>query len=144
MVLTEDGRAVVTDALERPGIYSANASTGAAQLLAVNPDASAGDTFPAQPVLEQWLDKLGGWSYLEAKRQQGGVLATGSGARDWTWPLLWVVLGLVVLELWLARVFSHATDRDRPTVVGRALGALSGSDSANSTSTASETRGRAA
>ncbi|XAM01511.1 VWA domain-containing protein [Phycisphaeraceae bacterium D3-23] len=145
MVLTDGDHATAGHALVRPGIYTAGASAGKPQLLAVNADASAGDTYPAQPRLEQWLDKLGGWSYLEDKRNAGGVLATGSRLRDLTWPLLWGVLGLLLLETWLARVFSHATDRDRPTVVGRALSALSGRGASGaSTASQNETRGRAA
>ncbi|MFI4860757.1 MAG: BatA domain-containing protein [Phycisphaerales bacterium JB063] len=145
MIQTDGDHAATGHAFVRPGIYAGGAGAGQPRLLAVNVDAIAGDTYPAQPRLEQWLDKLGGWSYLEDKRDAGGVLATGARLRDLTWPLLWAVLGLVLLETWLARVFSHATDRDRPTVVGRALGALSGGGGAASTSAAAdETTGRAA
>ena len=38
-----------------------------------------------------------------------------------------MMLGMVLLETFLARWFSHATDHSRPTVIGRALGALRGS-----------------
>lgn len=149
-VRTDGDAAIVIEPLERPGVYRAAAggaggSGGAERLLAVNPDASAGDTFPAQPRLEQWLDKLGAWSTLGDRRDAGGVLTAGASARDLTWALLWGVLALVVLEMWLARVFSHATDRDRPTMVGRAVSALSGGERSASTGTSdAAARGRAA
>ncbi|MEM9414364.1 MAG: VWA domain-containing protein [Planctomycetota bacterium] len=131
MVQTDGDRATVGHAFVRPGVYTSSASAGKTQLLGVNVDASAGDTYPAKPQLEQWLDKLGGWSYLEDRRSAGNVLGTGAGPRDLTWPLLWVVLGFLLLETGLARKFSHATDADRPTVVGRAWGALSGRGTAD-------------
>ncbi len=134
VVRTDGGAAQVIEAIDRPGLYRADGAS--ARLLAVNADASAGDTHPAQPRLEQWLDKLGGaggWSYLEDRRRAGGVLATSAGAEDLTGPLLWVLLGLVLLEMVLARRFSHATDHDRPTVMGRALTALAGHHSDETT-----------
>ena len=129
-IRTDGAVAQVIEAIDRPGLYQASGASGG--LLAVNPDASAGDTHPAQPRLEQWLDKLGGaggWSYLDDQRRAGGVLATSTGAEDLTGPLLWVLLALVLVEMVLARRFSHATDHDRPTVVGRALTALAGHSS---------------
>lgn len=129
-IRTDGAVAQVIEAIDLPGLYQASGASGG--LLAVNPDASAGDTHPAQPRLEQWLDKLGGaggWSYLEDQRRAGGVLATSTGAEDLTGPLLWVLLALVLVEMVLARRFSHATDHDRPTVVGRALAALAGHSS---------------
>jgi hypothetical protein len=133
-VRTDDAVAQVIEAIDRPGLYRADGASN--RLLAVNADASAGDTHPAQPRLEQWLDKLGGaggWSYLEDRRRAGGVLATPAGAEDLTGPLLWVLLALVLLEMVLARRFSHATDHDRPMVVGRALTALAGHHSDETT-----------
>jgi len=148
VVRTDGDVAQVISAIDRPGVYRGGGAASE-RLLAVNADASAGDTHPAQPRLEQWLDKVGGaggWSYLEDKRrEQGGALASASGAEDLTWPLLWVVLGLVVLEMFLARWFSHAADHERPTVVGRALSAWSGEDAETPKNTGdSAERGRAA
>jgi len=127
MVETDGSSVMLRDAADEPGVFAGRAG-GAPRLLAVNADADAGDTFTAQPQLEQLLDKLGSWSYWTQREDQGGILARGSAREDLTWPLLWVVLGLLLLETLLARRFSHATDTSRPTVVGRVLGALHGSD----------------
>lgn len=135
-----EGQAVrLRDAAREPGVYTGRVG-GSPRLLAVNPDANAGDTFTAQPQLEQLLDKLGGWSYWTDQQEQGGVLARADTGSDLTWPLLWIVLGLLLLETLLARRFSHATDTSRPTVVVRVLGALHGDDTAASPTNA----GRAA
>ena len=122
VIQTDDHQAQVLGAIERPGFYRADASS-ASGLLAVSPDASAGDTYPAQSRLEQWLDRLGGsggiggaggaedsggWSYFEDLRRSGSLLPTPDRAEDLTWPLLWVLLGLVIVEMFLARRFSHA------------------------------------
>jgi hypothetical protein len=96
-------------------------------LLSVNADSAAGDTVGGQGALELFLDELGGWSYLSERQQAGGVLAKTSLGRNLTMLLLWILLGLVLLETFLARWFSHATDHSTPTVIGRALGALRGS-----------------
>ena len=77
--------------------------------------------------MELLLDELGGWSYLSDRREAGGVLAKASLGKDLTMLLLWALLLLVLLETLLARWFSHATDHETPTVVGRAIGALRGS-----------------
>ena len=125
-VQMNDDTAYVTDAIHSPGVYRATSARSGERLLAVNVDPDAGDTYAAQPRVEQYFDKLGGWSYLQDKRQAGGVLALDQDRADLTQLLLWFLLGLVLIETVLARAFSHATDHDMPTVMGRVAGALHG------------------
>ncbi len=105
---TQQGPQLV-GALQQPGIYTAApASTGL--MLAVNPDAQAGDTRSiSAPGLEAWLSSLGPWQWLDAQRP-ASALATQPQWASLAWPLLWVVLGLLLCEMALARWFSHATD----------------------------------
>lgn len=128
LLVQSDGDEVsLRDSTEQPGVYQGTVG-GSPRLLAVNSDAIAGDTVGGQGALELFLDELGGWSYLSERQQAGGVLAKTSMGRDLTMLLLWVLLALVLFETFLARWFSHATDHGTPTVIGRALGALRGSD----------------
>lgn len=120
-----DEGAALRDAAQVPGVYRGRVA-GSPRLLAVNPDSAAGDPFGGREELELLLDQLGGWAYLNDKRDAGGVLSQTIERQDLTAALLWVLLGLVLLEMMLARWFSHATDSSRPTVVGRALSALRG------------------
>ncbi|MEO0474676.1 MAG: BatA domain-containing protein [Planctomycetota bacterium] len=130
LLVQSDGDDVaLLGAAEQPGVYLGTVG-GSPRLLAVNPDADAGDTIGGQGPLELLLDKLGGWSYLSERQQAGGVLAKTALGRDLTMLLLWVLLALVLFETFLARWFSHATDHSTPTVIGRALGALRGSETA--------------
>jgi hypothetical protein len=128
LLVQSDGDDVsLQQAAEQPGVYLGTVG-GSPRLMAVNPDMAAGDTAGGQGALELLLDELGAWTYLSDRQQAGGVLAKTSLGRDLTMLLLWVLLGLILLETFLARWFSHATDHERPTVIGRALGALRGSD----------------
>jgi hypothetical protein len=121
-----DAMRTTAAALTRPGVYRAldagDQPVGA--LLAVNPDAAAGDTRPAgQQQVTQWLSGLGPWQRLEL----GGLadqLAAQSRRPNIGWGLLWVVLALVLLETFLARTASHAK-RESGTGLGRrVLGSL--------------------
>lgn len=128
LLVQSDGDAVtLRGAAEQPGVYLGTVG-GSPRLLAVNPDADAGDTVGGQGPLELLLDELGGWSYISEREQAGGVLTKTSLGRDLTMLLLWILLALVLFETFLARWFSHATDHSTPTVIGRALGALRGSE----------------
>ncbi|MEO1236927.1 MAG: hypothetical protein AAFX76_09090, partial [Planctomycetota bacterium] len=90
-----------------PGVYAAREG-GAGLRLAVNVSADAGDVRAlAASALDEWLDGLGAWSYLEAE-SPGAVLATAQRRTNLGWALLWVLLGLVLLEMALGRWFSHA------------------------------------
>lgn len=128
----EDEGVRLTKPVDTPGVYSGTVS-GSPRLLAVNIDSDAGDTFGGQGALEVLLDSLGGWSYLKDSQQAGGVLAQSQSGADLTKALLWALLALVLLETLLARWFSHATDREGPTIVGRVLGALHGEPTAKRT-----------
>eukprot|EP00752_Nemacystus_decipiens_P014050 g12486.t1 len=125
MVLSDGDAVALRDPAEQPGVYLGTAG-GSPKLLAVNADADAGDTVGGAGALELLLDELGAWSYLSDRQQAGGVLAKASLGKDLTMLLLWVLLGFVLLETFLARWFSHATDHSTPTVIGRALSALHG------------------
>lgn len=128
LLVQSDGEEVsLREPAEQPGVYLGTVG-GSPRLMAVNPDAAAGDTVGGQGALELLLDEFGAWSYLSDRQQAGGVLAKTSLGRDLTLLLLWLLLGLVLLETFLARWFSHATDHSTPTVIGRALGALRGSE----------------
>jgi hypothetical protein len=127
LLVQSDGQDVqMRGPADQPGVYQGTVG-GSPRLLSVNADSAAGDTVGGQGALELFLDELGGWSYLSERQQAGGVLAKTSLGRDLTMLLLWILLGLVLLETFLARWFSHATDHSTPTVIGRALGALRGS-----------------
>ncbi|MEM6505942.1 MAG: BatA domain-containing protein [Planctomycetota bacterium] len=126
LLVQSDGADVaLREAAEQPGVYRGTVG-GSPRLLAVNADPDAGDTVGGTGALELLLDELGGWSYLSEREQAGGVLAKTSLGKDLTMLLLWLLLGFVLLETFLARWFSHATDHGTQTIVGRALGALSG------------------
>ena len=124
LVNSEDGKAQLRQPVQTPGVYKDR--RGTAPLLAVNVDSAAGDTIGGQRELELLLDQLGGWVYLKDQRDAGGVLAQTIQGNNLTGLLLWALLALVLLETALARWFSHATEHDKPTVVGRVLGALHG------------------
>ena len=134
MVSSEGDTTELSTAVEAPGVYRGSIA-GSPRLLAVNVDAAAGDTFGGKGELELLLDKFGGWAYLSDKRDAGGVLTQTTVGQDLTMVLLWVLLGFVLLEMTLARWFSHATDRSRPTIVGRVIGALHGDESAKPANT---------
>lgn len=91
-----------------PGVY-ADAPETPAVMLAVNVDASAGDTRQAaEPAVSAWLERWGPWSWLELSDPAAALRDSGEAPPSLSWPLLWALLGLVVLETVLARVFSHA------------------------------------
>jgi len=126
LLVQSDGEEVtLRSAVQEPGVYRGTLA-GSPRLLAVNADSDAGDTFGGEGRLAVLLDSLGEWSYIQDKEQAGGVLSEVGRDNDLTWLLLWVLLALVLLETALARWFSHATDEDRPTMLGRAFGLLHG------------------
>jgi hypothetical protein len=92
--------------LEMPGIYTAEPTSGLK--LAVNPAAGAGNTRALDSdALARWLNHLGNWSWLDPARPEAALLAEAPRT-DLGWPLLWAVLGLLLVETALARWFSHA------------------------------------
>lgn len=75
---------------------------------AVNIDPEAGGTDPQnQAAVSEWLDKSGPWSVFEADAPAAALKTADSGA-PLAGLLLLVVLGLIVIETALARLFSHA------------------------------------
>ena len=117
-----DGDLEPVSALVEPGIYAAQPSD-VDRLLAVNPDAAGGDTREMDSQqLEKWLSAVGtgSWQWLdEAETSQ--ALAVDPSRTDLSWPLLWVVLGLLVLEMGLARWFSYARPVELKRVGGERL-----------------------
>ncbi|MEM6553612.1 MAG: hypothetical protein AAF750_15960, partial [Planctomycetota bacterium] len=125
-----DGGAGLEAVLVEPGVYGAGegseATVGNRGLLAVNVEAGAGDTGAADvEQLGAWLGTLGPSLTVDGE-EPAGVLSAGLAPRDFGWELLWVLLGLVVLEMFLARRFSHASSSEGASVARRVLGHLRG------------------
>jgi hypothetical protein len=75
---------------------------------AVNVDPEAGETDPQnQAAVSEWLGKSGPWKVFEADAPAAALKTAESGA-PLAGFLLLVVLGLIVIETALARLFSHA------------------------------------
>ncbi|MFA9478464.1 BatA domain-containing protein [Phycisphaerales bacterium AB-hyl4] len=102
---------------DRPGVYAAPADAAALKL-AVNVDASAGDTQAvSEEQLARWLSGLGAWQFIDMD-DPGAALRREARSLNLGWPLLWVVLALLLLETLLARRFSHAYAGPRGTLAG--------------------------
>lgn len=112
---SEAGSTSPARAFREPGPYQA---AGSGQALAVNVDPAGGDVRgTTNERLAEWFDRLAGdrWQYLP-RQDPASVLATTTERASLGWPLLWAVLGLALLELALARYFSHAQRADRPGI----------------------------
>lgn len=97
----------LAQAAQEPGVYVPMGGRGVGAV-AVNVDAAAGDTQAAsEELLARWLTAMGPWRFVD-ESQPEAVLALPRSAVNLGWPLLWAALGLAVLELMLARWFSHA------------------------------------
>jgi len=99
-------------ALQTPGLYTA-APEARGRVLAVNVDAVDGDTRTIdEAALTDWLNRAlpepESWRWLDEDEPIRSLSAYASRANV-GWPLLWIVLALVLLELCLARWFSHAS-----------------------------------
>ncbi|CAM9900299.1 unnamed protein product, partial [Laminaria digitata] len=110
---SEDREDVTTlEPLREPGVFAPR-SGNTGRRLAVNVPADAGDVRAADPALvKTWLDGLGAWNTIDAG-QPAAVLATAQKKSNFGWVLLWVLLGLVLLETALARWFSYASAGQR-------------------------------
>lgn len=107
LVRRTDAGLETANAFERTGVYAARPGS-IAMRLPVNPDARAGDTRALDAsVLTGWLDALGKWTWLDPANASLGVEHRATRA-NLGWPLLWTTLVLLLLELCLARWFSHA------------------------------------
>ncbi|MBX3377061.1 MAG: BatA domain-containing protein [Phycisphaeraceae bacterium] len=105
-------------AIRRAGLWRAVDDQGALRgLVVVNADPRAGRTDPQpQGTLGTWLGSASGenvrWLTGSDALGEGGLSTALSGKRDasrWVLPLLIGAMGLALLELALARWFSHAT-----------------------------------
>jgi len=74
----------------------------------VNPDIAGGRTQAMETAtLERWLSPLGPVQVGSPDAMREALLAEGP-RMSLAWPLLWIVLGLVLVETFLARGFSNA------------------------------------
>ncbi len=109
----------VVEPIEEPGVWRAMPES-AGRKLAVNVDADAADTRAMDAArLGEWLSGMGEWTFLNPN-DPTAALVVQRQATDIGWTLLWVVLGLALLETLLARRFSHA---DQGTALSGAVGA---------------------
>ncbi|MEM9417768.1 MAG: BatA domain-containing protein [Planctomycetota bacterium] len=113
-----DGEALVQrfddqpwNSISEPGVYGPSAdgqSITSGERIAVNVPSDAGDVRAVnESQLAIWLDGFGAWDYLDAD-DPASVLVTAEKRTNLGWALLWVLLALVILEMLLARWFSHA------------------------------------
>ncbi len=97
----------LADPIRQPGVYQAQTDLGPRRLV-VDIDARGGDTRQIDDeALTHWLNSLGTWAWLDSE-QPGAALERSTQTADIGWALLWGVLALVLIEAFLARVFSHA------------------------------------
>ncbi len=104
---SDGGGAQPATALNQPGVYVAE-PVRVGQTLAVNVDPAGGDTRAVDPQrLGQWMSAaVGQWQWLEPAAPTRMFARPAAGA-TLSWPLLWPVLALLLLEIVLARWFSH-------------------------------------
>ena len=106
-LVVEDQRRRPARLLDKPGVYAGR--PGPAPILCVNVDADAGNTeaLESQQV-GAWFSSLGRWQWMDWSAP-AAVMQSKVPAADLTWPLLWLTLGLILLEAFVARWFSHAS-----------------------------------
>ena len=114
----EQGQVEVLSPLREPGLYRARRGGESAVepgvVLAVNVPAEAGDVRAAEPTqLAAWLAQLGPTTTIDAASPAAVLSEAASPRADWGWALLWLLLGLVLVEMLLARWYSHATVAER-------------------------------
>jgi hypothetical protein len=119
--LAGDETPTPAEAFRWPGIYRA-ADSGLT--LAVNVDPAGGDLrATTQQQLSQWLEQFAGdsWQFMP-EEEPASILARGQQRAGLGWPLLWLVLGLAIVEMFLARYFSHARQTHQPGFHQRVAG----------------------
>lgn len=90
-----------------PGVYQALTDAGPRRLI-VDVDPAAGDTRQIdEEALSHWLDGLGDWRFLD-EDDPGAALRRSGELADIGWALLWVLLALILVETFVARLLSHA------------------------------------
>ena len=103
---TETGP-VLVGSVKLPGVYQTLTDAGPRRLI-VDADPTAGDTRQIdEEALSHWLDGLGEWRWLD-EDDPGAALRRSGELADIGWALLWVLLALVLVETFVARLFSHA------------------------------------
>ena len=103
--------------LDVPGVYRA-APDAQGRLFVVNVDPSAGDTQALDvSQLEAWLSPLGRMTWLDESNPALAFAAFDSRANIGH-LLLWAVLALILIEVFLARWFSHAQQGQQHTIMG--------------------------
>ncbi len=103
---TDDGP-VAGVFLDVPGVYEGKGLAG--RYAAVNAVALAGDTRPAaRQQVQAWAKPMAPMTFFDLEKPEA-VLESPDASVNLGWPLLWVVLGLVLTETFLARLFSHAS-----------------------------------
>ncbi|MEX2216688.1 MAG: BatA domain-containing protein [Phycisphaeraceae bacterium] len=103
--------------LDEPGVYRA-APDAQGRLLVVNVDPAAGNTRALDASqLEAWLSPLGRMTWLDETNPALAFAAFDSRANVGH-LLLWAVLALVLVEVFLARWFSHAQQGQQHTIMG--------------------------
>jgi hypothetical protein len=113
----ESGVRLVGPVVE-PGVYQAATDAGPRRLI-VDVDARAGDMRQIdEEAFTRWLDGLGEWRWLDGE-DPGVSLRRTDKIADIGWALLWVLLGLVMLETAVARYMSHANAGPGRSLTGR-------------------------
>lgn len=107
-----------TAAVQSAGLYL---SPNAEAHLVVNVAADAGDTRAlSEEQLARYFDAAGDWQWLDRDAPTLSLANVVAGS-DLSWPLLWLLMALVLLETILARYFSHAKVTNRQSIFIRAL-----------------------
>jgi len=113
MLQRDEGGVMPVSALREPGVWRGAFGSQAegGLLLAMNVDADAGDTRALEAgAVQAWFQSVAQVQWLD-DADPAAALATQSARIALGWPLLFVVLGLVLLETAMARWFSHATTK---------------------------------
>ncbi len=102
-----DNGPVGSSYLDTPGLYQGKGIGG--RYAVVNPVADGGDTRGnTRQQAQAWAKPMGAMAFFDLNKPEA-VLESPDASVNLGWPLLWVVLGLLILETFLARAFSHAS-----------------------------------
>jgi hypothetical protein len=102
-----DNGPVAGAVVDTPGLYEGTGASGRYAVVNVVPE--GGDTRAnSRQHVQAWAKPMGPMVFFEMDKPQA-VLESPDASINLGWPLLWVVLGLVLIETFLARAFSHAS-----------------------------------
>ena len=111
-----------------PGVYAASDEKQKLKLI-VNPDTLGGDTNNIEKTaLETWFNNTWGqdsWQWIN-KHKPGKFLESNQGNTHLSQWLLWLVLIFLIIELVLARIFSHALS-GQPSLISQTVKIIRGS-----------------